>query len=92
MIESVKTEARNEGFASLRDVFDEFDWVQRGFLTVTEIRRHFECYPDETQSYRLGGSHDFNVDIELLIRRFNKDKFNGRISLTEWLDALTPGF
>lgn len=48
MIEAIKQDAKGEGFGSLRDIFDEFDWMQRGFLTVTEIRRHFECYPDET--------------------------------------------
>jgi hypothetical protein len=29
--------------------------------------------------------------MEALIRRFNKDKQNGRISLPEFLDELTPG-
>jgi Ca2+-binding EF-hand superfamily protein len=78
--------------SKLRDIFDEFDWLNRGFLTVVEIRRHFDCYPDETQSYRMGGNMDFNAEIELLIRRVNKDKLNGRISLTEWLDELSPAF
>lgn len=31
-----------------------------------------------------------NVEIEAMIRRFNKDKLNGRISLPEFLDELTP--
>jgi hypothetical protein len=38
----------------------------------------------------MGHDSNFNLDIELLIRRINKDKFNGRISLTEWLDELSP--
>ena len=37
---------------SLRGVFDQLDWLQRGFLTVAEIRRYFDCYPDETSTYR----------------------------------------
>ncbi len=37
---------------SLRGVFDQLDWMQRGFLTVAEIRRYFDCYPDETTTYR----------------------------------------
>jgi hypothetical protein len=28
--------------------------------------------------------------MEGMIRRFNKDKLNGRISLVEFLDELTP--
>jgi hypothetical protein len=30
------------------------------------------------------------LDLECLIRRFNKDKLNGRVSLPEFLDELTP--
>lgn len=48
MIETIRLQARDEGFTSLREMFDEFDWMSRGFLTVNEIRRHFENYPDET--------------------------------------------
>jgi hypothetical protein len=68
------------------------DWLQRGFLTVAEIRRYFDNYPDETQTYRKGGDLSFNLEIEGLIRRFNKDKLNGRITLTEFLEELTPRF
>jgi hypothetical protein len=38
----------------------------------------------------MGQSPDFNLEIELFIRRLNKDKMNSRVSLTEWLDELTP--
>ena len=30
------------------------------------------------------------TDIDSLIRRFNKDKANGRVSLPEFLDELVP--
>jgi hypothetical protein len=40
----------------------------------------------------MRGSMDYNADIELFIRRMNKDKFNGRISLIEWLDELTTAY
>jgi hypothetical protein len=30
------------------------------------------------------------LDLECLIRRFNKDKLNGRVALPEFLDELTP--
>jgi hypothetical protein len=28
--------------------------------------------------------------MEGLIRRFNKDKFNGKISISDWIDELKP--
>jgi hypothetical protein len=40
----------------------------------------------------MGGSMDSNADIELFIRRMNKDKLNGRISLIEWMDELTAAY
>lgn len=48
MIEDIRNQCKQSEFGSLREIFDEFDWMERGFLTVTEIRRHFDCYPDET--------------------------------------------
>ena len=30
------------------------------------------------------------IEIEALIRRFNKDKLNGKVSLPEFLAELTP--
>lgn len=33
-----------------------------------------------------------SIEIESLIRRFNKDKQNGKISLSEWIDELKPIF
>jgi hypothetical protein len=31
-----------------------------------------------------------SIEMEAMIRRFNKDKLNGRISLPEFIDELTP--
>jgi hypothetical protein len=31
-----------------------------------------------------------SIEMEGMIRRFNKDKLNGRISLPEFLDELSP--
>ena len=35
-------------------------------------------------------SHPDSYEMEALMRRFNKDKLNGRISLPDWADELTP--
>ena len=37
---------------SLRAIFDELDWLKRGFLTSSEFRRYFEGYLDETAQLR----------------------------------------
>jgi hypothetical protein len=31
-----------------------------------------------------------SIELEGMIRRFNKDKLNGRVSLPEFLDELSP--
>lgn len=31
-----------------------------------------------------------SIEMEAMIRRFNKDKLNGRIALPEFLDELSP--
>ncbi len=79
---------------SLRAIFDELDWLRRGFLTSSEFRRYFENYLDETSQLRQQATkHQSNAafkELEGLLRRFNRDKLNGRVSLPEFLDALTP--
>jgi Ca2+-binding EF-hand superfamily protein len=75
---------------SLRQVFDHLDWLKRGFLTSSEFRRYFDGYPDETDMMRHGGERAVQVQMEGLIRRFNKDKLNGRVSLPEFMEELTP--
>jgi hypothetical protein len=35
-------------------------------------------------------SHLDSVEMEALFRRFNKDKVNGKISMVEFIDELTP--
>lgn len=33
-IEHIRNEAKRNGLSNLREVFDEFDWIQRGYLTT----------------------------------------------------------
>ena len=87
MAEDIRKKVEQGGF-SLRGLFDKLDWLQRGYLTAAEIRRYFDNYPGETEAFRKGTTTQQH--LEGLIRRFNKDKLNGRLSLPEFLDELTP--
>ena len=75
----------------LRNIFMEIDWKNQGFITKQEIRRMIEHNKEYISPITLGNrSHPDSIEMEALIRRFNKDKQNGKISLTEWVEELTP--
>ena len=93
MVESMRQQIEKSMPMSLRSIFDELDWLRRGFLTSSELRRYFDGYLDETSQLRQQATRNqntANIEMEGLLRRFNRDKLNGRISLPEFLDALTP--
>ena len=48
MVESIRQQVEKSMPISLRSIFDELDWLKRGFLTSSEFRRYFEGYLDET--------------------------------------------
>ena len=89
MVEAIRQSVQRNIPVTLREVFDQLDWLKRGFLTSSEFRRYFEGYPDETESKRAGVESPAEL-LEGLLRRFNKDKLNGRVSLPEFLDELSP--
>ncbi len=76
---------------SLRKAFDSLDWLGRGFLTNNEFKRAFEWQSGLSQSNMSLSAYMRVQDTELegFIRRFNKDKMNGRISLPEFIEELT---
>jgi Ca2+-binding EF-hand superfamily protein len=94
MLESIRQRISREKFVSLRKAFDSLDWLGRGFLTSNEFKKGFEeigsrqTLASVSQSI-VGLKHDL-VEIEGMIRRFNKDKLNGRVSINEFLDELSP--
>lgn len=92
MVESIRQTVEKSMPVSLRTIFDQLDWLKRGFLTSSEFRRYFTGYPDETASLRdkATGNVAQQIEMEGLLRRFNKDKLNGRVSLPEFMDGLTP--
>lgn len=91
-IEMIRQRIAHSMNVPLRSAYDQIDWLNRGFLTKTEIKRiieqNIEMCPNKTelQSY----SHIESVEMEAFFRRFNKDKLNGKISMMEFLDELEP--
>lgn len=88
MSEDIRAKVKDAGY-SLRTVFDQMDWLSKGYLTECEMRRYFDNYPSGTEMLQKKGQQR-QLELEALIRRFNKDKFNGRISFPEFLYELTP--
>ena len=61
----------------VRNVFDLIDVSQRGYLTYVDLIKYFDKYGNANTE-----------DLEGLVRRFNKDKLNGRISMPDFVDNL----
>lgn len=77
--------------APLKVVFDQLDSTERGFITKIDIKRTVDKYSHHVSSVMsMQRSHPDSVEMEAFVRRFNKDKQNGRISLQEWLEELSP--
>lgn len=74
----------------MREVFDAIDYMQRGQITGVEILRFLDTFPSPDDLYRTGKIEATHEDVEGLIRRFNKDKLNGRVSLPEFIAELSP--
>jgi hypothetical protein len=72
-------------------VFESIDWLNQGFITKPEIKRIVEMGLDliEDRAAALCHSHLNSIEMEALIRRFNKDKLNGKVSMLEFLDELS---
>jgi hypothetical protein len=91
--ESLRQRVSRERSVSIRKAFDSLDWLGRGYLTSNEFRRSFELIGQRISSASLHKSailRNDSIELEGLIRRFNKDKLNGRVSLPEFLDELSP--
>lgn len=93
MVENIRQRVAREKSVSLRKAFDGLDWLGRGFLTNNEFKRVIEQIGQRMSSASLHSSiilKQDQLDLECLIRRFNKDKLNGRVSLPEFMEELTP--
>lgn len=92
MLESIRQRINREKSVSLRAAFDSLDWLGRGFLTTNEFKRTFDKHTSLASSTYSVSSYlrQDSTEMEGMLRRFNKDKLNGRISLPEFLDELSP--
>lgn len=80
------------GDVNFRQLFDQLDWLNRGYINKQDIKRAVDQFVNYVSTVTAQQwSHPDSLEMEALIRRFNKDKQNGRISLPEFLDELTPG-
>jgi len=52
MVENIRQQVEKSMPMSLRAIFDQLDWLKRGFLTSSEFRRYFDGYLDETAMLR----------------------------------------
>ena len=68
---------------SRQRAFAQMDWLQRGFITISEIQQALDQLADPTPPKDKD-------DSDLLVRRMNKDKAHGRVSMKEFIDELTP--
>ena len=82
-MENIRQRAERQNTISIHQAYKSIDWLSRGFITATEIVRGFDLVNQRYQGSPLDGSLQRRLDsdeIECFIRRFNKDKLNGRIS------------
>jgi L-amino acid N-acyltransferase YncA len=72
-------------------VFDQIDWLNRGYITKSDVKRIIDRYKDHV-SPTTANERSFpdSIEMEAMFRRFNRDKMNGKISLPEWTEQLTP--
>ena len=90
-VEQIRQTLTREMTTGMRQVFENIDWLNRGFLTKAEVKRiidlGLDVCPDRATT--LSHSHLESIEMEALFRRFNKDKLNGKISMLEFIDELT---
>jgi len=93
-MEQIRVRIHKERGVDLGSAFTALDWLSRGYLTCNEFKKAFNWHTvlqESTSSAKMGSyvRQDQN-EIEGMIRRFNKDKLNGRIRLHEFIEELTP--
>ena len=90
-MERIRARLKQVLSCNLRQVFEAIDWLNQGFITKPEIKRVVEMGLDfvSDRAATICFAHLASIEMEALIRRFNKDKLNGKISMLEFIDELT---
>jgi glutamyl/glutaminyl-tRNA synthetase len=59
----------------LRKVFEQIDWLNRGYINKSDVKRIIDMYSDHVSQITLElRSHPDSLEMEAMFRRFNKDK------------------
>ena len=91
MMERVRMNINRGLGIALRQAFENIDWINRGFINKSDIKRLIDTYSEHVSQVTADQrSHPSSNEMEALVRRFNKDKQNGKIALPEWIDELSP--
>ena len=89
-VEHIRQSIQKNISTSLRAVYDQLDWLNRGFITKAEIKRVIDqnMHILANNQHLVALSNIESVEMEALVRRFNKDKQSGKISMLEFIDEL----
>jgi hypothetical protein len=90
-VENIRYHVSNNLTISLRQVFENIDWSDKGFVTKAEIKRLIDSNLDVLKNAEATQVkvHPEAVEVEGLMRRFNKDKLNGKFSLIDFIDEMS---
>jgi hypothetical protein len=77
VVEGIRQTMHRQQNINLRRSFDGFDQFGRGYLTSNDFKTSFDWHQSISGLDISCNAHD----IECVIRRFNKDKLNGRVTI-----------
>jgi hypothetical protein len=70
----------------MRSAFEALDQLRRGYIAGSDFQSAFDHQTNVT-GIDISGPPS---DLDCLIKRFNKDKLNGRVSMPEFCDEMAP--
>jgi len=74
-IEAVRARICIGAQGGLRDCFEQIDWLNRGYITKSDVKRIIDKYKEHV-SPATAEERSFpdSVEMEAMFRRFNRDK------------------
>ena len=59
----------------MREVFESIDWLNRGYITKSDIKRMVDKYKEHVSPLTANErSFPDSIEMEAMFRRFNRDK------------------